>query len=367
LSVRRTAARSAGGSSWVGLVVLCAILAAAPAAQGRISARSSAQVFLLSSSPDSLPDLERHASQVGVVYPTYFDCQIPSGRLLGRGLPVVSSYAHAHRLRLMPRFNCQDGATVHRILTIPSLRQATLQRLLATGSESGYGGICLDLENDGAADRTAMTSFVTSLASGLHARHRRLTVVVDGVTAEGLGHSTDFYDDRAIGAVADSVFVLAWGAHWAGSGPGPIAPLTFVSEVGRFVNSLANRSRFVLGTPMYGLDWVTAPGSGAGQGAEATAPASSSPVGGVEQAHAYQYSEVIALAHSVGATPRRDPASQELTFSYTTPGGISHEVWYMDAHSVAAAVRIARASGLEVGLWRLGSEDQRIWSAIAGT
>jgi spore germination protein YaaH len=345
--------------------MLCAILAVAPAAQGRTSARSAAQVFLLSSSPDSLPDLERHAGEVGVVYPTYFDCQIPSGRLLGRGLSVVSGYARAHHLRLMPRFNCQDGATVHRILTVPALRQATLQRLLATGSESGYGGICLDLENDGAADRMAMTSFVTSLASGLHARHRRLTVVVDGVTVEDLGHSTDFYDDRAIGAVADSVFVLAWGAHWAGSGPGPIAPLTNVGEVGRFVDSLPTHARFVIGVPMYGLDWVASPGSGGSPGEEGAA-ASGSSNGGGEQARAYQYSEVLALARSVGATPRRDPSSQELTFEYTTRGGVSHEVWYMDARAVAAAVRIARAGGLAVGLWRLGSEDQRIWSAIAG-
>jgi spore germination protein len=347
----------------MGIAALCAALTGAPAAQASSSTRGEAQVFLLSSSPDSLPDLERHAGEVGVVYPTYFDCQIPSGRLLGRGQQAVSGYTHAHRLRLMPRFNCQDGATVHRILTTPSLRQSTLQRLIATGSEPAYDGICLDLENDGAVDRAAMTSFVTSLASGLHARHRRLAVVVDGVGSEGSGRSTDFYDDRAIGAVADSVFVLAWGAHWAGSGPGPITPLTNVDEVGRFVDSLPSRSRFVIGVPMYGLDWIAPTGSGDAPGAEGAASASG---GGVEQARAYQYSEVLALARSVGATPHRDPSSQELTFDYTTRGGVPHQVWYMDARSVVAAVRIARTSGLAVGLWRLGSEDQRIWPAIAG-
>ena len=344
------------------LAALCMVLSGAPAAWAGSPAHGGAQVFLLSSSPDSLPDLERHAGEVGAVYPTYFDCQVPSGRLLGRGQQAVSGYTHEHRLRLMPRFNCQDGATVHRILTNPSLRQATLRRLIATGSESGYDGICLDLENDGAADRAAMTSFATALASGLHSRHRRLTVVVDGVGSEGAGRATDFYDDRAIGAVADSVFVLAWGAHWAGSGPGPIAPLTNVGEVARFIDSLPSSPRFVIGTPMYGLDWVVPPGSGEGPGG---GEASASGASGVP-ARAYQYSEVLALARSVGATPRRDPSSQELTFDYTTRGGVLHEVWYMDARSVAAAVRIARASGLAVGLWRLGSEDQRIWPAIAG-
>lgn len=345
----RTASRLLG--ALLGAMALCMMMMMLPAVSGAASAashgRGTLQAFLLTSAPDSLSDLEAHARSVGVVYPTYFDCQVPSGRLTGRGDPSIASYASARHIVLMPRFNCQEGATVHRILTEPRLRAATLSRLVAIGSARLMRGVCLDLENDGAEDREALSSFVAELGGRLHAHHRRLAVVVDGVEHEEARDariSTGFYDDRALSAAADTVFVLAWGTHWEGSTPGPISSLGYVEGVARYVSSLPNASRFVLGAPMYGLDWPEQGGS--------TAPAK-----------AYQYSDVLALQRSVGATPTRDHASGEMTFGYTTAVGVPHQVWYLDAHSVAQILRVGRADGLAVGLWRLGREDQRLWSS----
>jgi spore germination protein len=141
--------------------------------------------------------------------------------------------------------------------------------------------------------------------------------------------------------------VLAWGAHWAGSGPGPIAPLEVVRGIARFIASLPSARRFAIGAPMYALDWPAGPLEGEALG----------------EAAATQYSDIIALARRVGAMPHRDAASQELTFRYLAPDGRTHVVWYMDARAVDSILRIAQAAGLGVGLWRLGSEDQRVWSS----
>jgi spore germination protein YaaH len=311
---------------------------AAPAPQSAVP-----QVFLLSSSPDSFADLQRHAGAVGIVYPTFYECRAGSGALTGAAVPAIGGYTSARGLTVMPRFNCQDGPTVHRILTEPRRRAATLAALTRIATQGSNRGVCLDLENDGPQDRQAMSSFVATLAAMLHARHRRLTVVIVGVTHEDATRSTGFYDDRAIGAAADRVFVLAWGTHWEGSEAGPIAPLEYVRGVARYVASLPSASRFSIGAPMYGLDWPELPGEG--------------------PAVARQYDEVLELARRVGADPHRDPASQEMTFTYTAPDGALHTVWYMDAHAVDSVLEIGRQAGLGVGLWRLGSEDQRLWSA----
>ena len=329
-----------------GLVFLFGLVPVTRAASAQRAERL--QAFLLTSAPDSLADLEAHARSVGVVYPTFYDCQIPSGRTVGRGTPAIAEYASTHHIAVMPRFNCQDGRTVHKILTEPILRAATLKRLEAIGSSRLLRGLCLDLENDGAEDREAMSSFVGALARELHAHRRKLAVVVDGVSHEDTTISTGFYDDRTLSSLADTVFVLAWGTHWEGSAPGPIATLAYVKSVADYIASLPNASRFVLGAPMYGLDW-------AGEG------------GPDDPATAYQYASVLALQRSVGATPTRDPASGELTFRYTTPAGVTHQVWYLDARSVADMLQIARADRLAVGLWRLGREDQRLWSSPAVT
>ncbi len=347
----------AAAPSALALLACIAALAAPPAAAASVTVVSGAvaathgasparplQAYLLSSAPDSLRDLRTHARSIGVLYPTYFDCAVPSGRVTGAEIAEDTAYARAQGIAVMPRFNCQDRATVHLILTEPALRSATLARLVAIAHNPSFQGLNLDLENDGASDRAALTGFVTALAARLHAMHKKLSVVVVGVSEDDPSRSTGFYDDRALAAIADTVFVLAWGAHWEGSAPGPIAPLGAASETAAYLASLPNARRFVLGAPMYGLDWA----DGGGKANPGTA---------------YQYSGIVSLAHALHAHLRRDPASAELTFDYTDAEGLAHEVWSMDSQSVAALLRIARAHGLATGVWRLGEEDQSLWSS----
>jgi spore germination protein YaaH len=311
------------------------------------------QAFLLSGSPDSFLDLQAHVGEIGVVYPTYFECS-SGGEVAGAGDLEVDAYAAAHGLVEMPRFSCQDGALVHRILTQPALRARVLARLVGLADGPSYAGIDLDLENDGASDRGVLNAFVAALAARLHAERRRLAVDVDGVLREDPRRASYLYDDRALAAAADTVFVMAWGSHWEGSGPGPIAPLSFVRGVARHVASLPHARRFVLGVPMYGLDWTVPGGRGRGRshgGGAAGAP----------RAAALQYAGALALAQSAGVAPVRDPSSGEMTFSYVR-AGVRHRVWYMDARAILQRIAIAGSYGLAAGVWRLGEEDQALWS-----
>jgi spore germination protein len=330
------------------LILVCvAVLMLAPAT----SAAQQLQAFLLTGAPDSFADLQAHVGAIGVVYPTYFECS-PGGEVVGAADAEVDVYAAAHRLVEMPRFSCQNGALVHRILTQPALRARVFARLVGLAHDPSYAGLNLDLENDGARDRGALSAFVAALAARLHAEGRKLAVDVVGVTHEAVPRpAAGFYDDRALAAVADTVFVMAWGPHWEGSGPGPIAPLSFVRGVARYVASLPHAQRFVLGVPMYGLDWSVSRGRGRLRGGGAAGP----------RATALQYAGTLALAQSAGVVPVRDPSSGEMTFSYVR-GGASHRVWYMDARAILARIAVARRYGLTAGVWRLGEEDQSLWS-----
>jgi spore germination protein len=302
---------------------------------GGVQARG-VQAFLLPTAPDSFADLQAHAGAIELLYPTYYECA-SAGGISGHDEPAIDAYAAVHQIPLLPRFNCQNGPTVNLILTEPALRARTLAQLVALADNPAYAGLSLDLENAGAVDRTALSSFVTALAVQLHALHRQLTVVVDGVPREEPGHGTYLYDYAALSAAADHVFVLGWGAHWEGSAPGPIAPLPWVRQVVANIAALPTARRFVLGEPLYGLDW---------------------PAGG--QATALQYSALAGLIHSSGARPLLDRAVDELTFSYQS-AGIAHRVWYLDAHAIVNRLMVARAAGLAVGVWRLGHEDQTLW------
>jgi|HubBroStandDraft_4_1064222.scaffolds.fasta_scaffold09659_4 spore germination protein YaaH len=360
MSTRATATLAAALTA-IGAVWGAPVRASTPA-RGAAGGSALMQAFVLAGAPDSLADLEAHPSAIGTIYPTYYECEPTTGAIAGEGdagggagaggdggaeATAITAYARARHIAVMPRFNCQDGPTVHTILTEPRARARTLAGLESIASNPSYAGVNLDLENDVPADRDALTSFAGALARELHARAKKLSVDVDGVTHDNPAISTGLYDDRALAAVADYVFVIAWGTHWAGSAPGPIAPLSYVSAVARYLAALPHANRFVLGAPMYGLDWPVARGS------------SPQP-----PATALQYANVLTLAHATGASPVLDRAVDEPTFAYAR-AGVSHRVWYMDAQSVADRLRIAREHGLLAGVWRLGGEDQALWSSPA--
>jgi spore germination protein YaaH len=301
--------------------------------------RGRAHAFLLASTGDSFRDLQRNYSRIGTVYPTYFDCRPSDGALSGRDDPLVTRWSRIRRIAVLPRFNCQEPEPLHAILTEPALRAATIDGLVELVRRHGYDGINIDFENAPADDRDLLTAFVSDIAARLHAIGKRLAVEVSAKYEPTTTGRSGFYDYEALADLADHVFVMNWGWHWATSAPGAPDDLELCRAVADYVASLPHRERFVLGTHMYGMDW---------------------PDGGGEAA-ALEYTEVRALATRYGARPVLDPLADAWTFTYADSAGVRHEVWYPDASTIARRVGLARDRGLGVGFWRLGSEDQRVW------
>jgi spore germination protein YaaH len=304
--------------------------------------RGRAHAFLLASTGESFRDLQRHYMQIGTVYPTYFECHEPDAAIAGRDDPQVTRWAQLRRIAVHARFDCQRAGVLHAILTDPAVREATLSRLVALVRKHRYEGINIDFENGAATDRAALTAFVTDLAARLHATGKRISVEVSAKYQHTTTGRSGFYDYEALGAVADTVFVMNWGWHWTTSAPGAPDDLELTRRVADYVASMPNRTRYVLGTQMYGMDW---PNGG----------------GPMNRATPLEYAEVMALIARYGAAPLLDPVSDAWTFRYTDASGAMHEVWYPDAATVSRRVGLARERGLGIGFWRLGREDQRVW------
>jgi spore germination protein YaaH len=299
--------------------------------------------FLLASTSRSFLDLQAHYRQIGTLHPTYFDCNT-SSELVGRDDPLVTHWAQQRGVRVLARFNCQRSAMLNQILRDPDLRERWLSAIVGTVERYGYDGASLDFETGYATDRDVYTSFVTELARRLHGNGRRLSVAVSPKTHDVANHPrSTFFDYEALSRAADTIFVMTWGYHWATSGPGPQDDIGWTRKVVGYVSTMSNPSRFVVGIQLYGMDWP----DGGGQEHPATS---------------YEYADVLALAARYGATPARDPEGDAMHFSYTDPEtGSFHDVWYPDARTEGARVKLARDAGLGIGVWRLGREDQRLW------
>jgi spore germination protein YaaH len=307
--------------------------------------------FLLSDTGQSFTDFQTHYQEIGTVSPTYYDCDT-AGHLTGANVPLITQWAQARKVAVLPRFNCQRSYLLDEIVNNPGIRQYWLNSIVNEVNANGYDGATLDFEAGYAQDRDAFTSFVTALAAMLHSAGKTLMLAVSPKTADVLNHPrSTFFDYNALSAQADEIFVMAWGIHYAMSAPGAQDDMTWQSQVIKYVASLPRVNKYILGMQLYAMDWAN--------GGGVAHPASS-----------YEYAQAMALAASVGATPTRDPKADALTFSYTDASGNPHAVWFTNASTEGDRIALAQSNGFGgVGVWRLGEEDQQLWAnpLLSGT
>jgi spore germination protein YaaH len=300
-----------------------------------------AQAFLLASTDQSFFDLEAHYQQLGVVYPTYFDCG-PGGTVTGNNWPLVTEWARARQIAVMPRLNCQNPAVEEETLNEPSAREALINRLVGLCESDGFQGFQIDFEGAPPAEREPFTAFIAALAARLHAIGDKVSTVVTAKTSNVTTGRAAMYNDAALAEVSDYVFVLDWGLHWSTSAPGGLADLPWFTKVADYVATMPDRSRFILGMPMYGIDW---PGAG----------------GPSNPGTPLEYDNVVAEESQWATVGEWEPVAAEPHFSYTDASGVPHTVWYIDQQAIAVRAELAQSLGLGIGLWHLGSEDQSIW------
>jgi spore germination protein YaaH len=309
-----------------------------------VPSTGSLHAFVLASTGSSFDDFKAHYRQVGAIHATYFECNRASGLVQGRDDPRITQFAKLRQVEVYARFDCQDTAVLHRVLTEPALRGAWLATLTNLAVQNGYDGVNVDFEAGAPTDRAAYTSFVTELAARLHAIGKKVAVDVSAKTADNPTHPrSGLYDYPALARVADVVFVMAWGIHWSTSAPGPIADMPWLQAIVRYVNTLPNRSTYVMGSPMYGMDWPRTSGTGT-------------------PANALEWNDVAALSARVGTPAAYDATAHETQFAYTDASGVRHQVWASNAGAVLERMRLFRSNGYGIGVWRLGREDQAMWA-----
>ncbi|HEX8714078.1 MAG TPA: fibronectin type III domain-containing protein, partial [Solirubrobacteraceae bacterium] len=300
-----------------------------------------AQAFLLASTDQSFHDLQAHYRQIGVVYPTYFNCAA-GGQVTGSDDPLVTGWAVARKIEVLPRLNCQNLANEEQILNQPAARAAEIENLAALCRTYGYQGIQVDFEDAPPSDRAPFTAFITALAEKLHAQGDKLSTIVTAKYYNVMTGRAAMYDDAALSAVSDYLFVTDWGLHWTTSTPGSIDEYGWFKRVAEYTATLPNRSKFVLGMPMYGIDWPNGGGSG-------------------NPGTPLEYEDIVALETVFGALPEWDATALSPHFTYHDGAGVRHDVWFTDKQSIGARTALAASLGLKIGLWHLGSEDQGVW------
>lgn len=200
------------------------------------------------------------------------------------------------------------------------------------------------------------TRLAQMLAAAMHKQHRLFRVAAlvrnnDMLDSEEDNIAPYLFDYGQLAKYADQIVLEAIDFHYSGGSPGPIAPLSDVTQVADYVRSYGMPlSKLAIEVANYSYDWpVTA------KGANAT-NASGQVIQG-QQLNATQ----VAAAMKTGSWRRLGTQDGETQYSYTatSSGGTEqHIVWdAATAISYEKAQLAKELPGVPIDVWQIGNND----------
>ena len=229
------------------------------------------------------------------------------------------------------------------------LQDRVLDNLMAVMEEKGYQGLDSDFEYIAESDADAYFAFLGNARDRLHTRGWFLHVDLAPKTSgqqPGLLYAAHNYS--VIGSIADSVLVMTYEWGYAYGPPMAVAPLPQVEAVLRYAVSEIPPGKIQMGIPNYGYDWIL-------------------PYEKERRATTVGNQEAVLLASQVGAEIQFDETAQSPTLQYARDGQL-HQVWFEDARSIQAKLRLADGLNLSgAAYWNLLRPFPQNWALLSET
>ena len=233
------------------------------------------------------------------------------------------------------------------ILTDAGLRLALIEQVEAVMAEKGYQGLDVDFEYIPAALREEYAAFIAQLREHLAPRGWPVVVALAPKTrADQPGLLYEAHDYALLGAAADYVLLMTYEWGYTYGPPMAVAPLPNVRQVLDYAVTEIPREKIYLGIPNYGYDWPLPFRQGE------------------TKARSISNQEAVAIAVAQWADIQYDDTAQSPWFRYTE-GGVVHEVWFEDARSMSAKLRLIQEYGLRgAGYWNLMRPYPQGWTVL---
>lgn len=234
------------------------------------------------------------------------------------------------------------------VLTTPVLQETIITQILDTISAKGYRGLDVDFEYIPAAQRENYAAFIRTLRERLAPMGLPVIVALAPKTyARQPGLLYEAHDYALLGAAADFVLLMTYEWGYTAGPPMAVAPLPNVRQVLDYAVTEIPREKIYLGIPNYGYDWPL--------------PF----VQGTTRARSISNQEAVEIALRYGADIQYDQTAQSPWFTYTASDGTPHEVWFEDARSMSAKLRLIGEYGLfGAGYWNLMRPYPQGWAVL---
>lgn len=298
--------------------------------------------YVVQDDVNSVAALERHVADIDVVIPDWFELPGDGCQITERVDDKTRRVLHRSDVVVLPRLanlsgDAWRGPETARMLANDAMRACVEQKLVKRLAAMGAGGVNLDLEDLKPEDTENLLEFIVELRAALHARSMRLTVDVPF-------HDPAF-DFEYIGNVSDAVMVMAYDQHYPGGPAGPIASRGWLKESLDEMLARLPPDRVVIVLGSFGYDW------------KLTDPPT--------RAEELSFRQVMDLARAADAQPAFEEETENGHFGYRDGSDQTHDVWFQDALTTwNQALDLRKRHVTRLGLWRLGTEDETLWSFL---
>ncbi len=237
----------------------------------------------------------------------------------------------------------------HSIFSDMTAQDALIENTLAALKSRGYYGVNLNIEYVQPYDREGYNAFLKRISDTLHAQGYMLSSAVAPKTSDDqYGVLYAAHDYAAHGKYCDRVVIMTYEWGYTYSAPRAVSPVNEMRRVMDYAVTKMPPSKMLLGFSNYGYDWRLPWKQG-------------------QAAQVISNAAAANLAASVFAQIKFDETSQASFFNYTDPAGARHEVWFEDARSVRARLRLVSEYGLAgISIWTLNLRN-RAGFAVLGS
>ena len=245
------------------------------------------------------------------------------------------------------RFSSQ---LVHELLSSEQAQEALIAAISRQAVSKGYRGVDVDFEYVYGEDAARYAAFLTRLREALRPNELPLSVALAAKNRDDQpGRLYEGHDYGLIAKAVDYALLMTYDWGYVSGPPMAVAPLPQVREVVAYALTHFKPGQLYLGIPNYGYNWPI-------------------PFKEGNQAVSVGNQQAVRLAWDRHAAIRFDETAQAPWFRYVDERGQEREVWFEDARSIQAKLKLALEFGLHgVGYWNLDRPFPQNWVVLSST
>ncbi len=296
--------------------------------------------FYVDWDPQSLYSLQKNINKLNMVVPEWFFIDPATDTLK----PAIDTDAlqvmKKNNVRIVPLINNInqelgagdfDGNMLKRLLHNTAKRTRLIEDIVKYLKLYSLQGINIDFEEFKESSDEPIIAFQRALYERLH---REGFIVTQDIMP-----ANEDFNVKALSEWNDYMFLMAYDEHFSSSVPGPLCSQRWIEKAVDEVAGSVPSEKIILCLAAYGYDWP--------DHTEATT---------------LTYQQALANAKVNNAVIDFDNDTYNNQYEYTDANGTHHTVSFADAATNFNTIRFADEYGTAgTAIWRLGSEDERIW------